>query len=261
MQATYSFSVASEYQDLQLLIAPMRSGDGNQSAAGCTSVQPLGLLARPRDPDQDSEGKFSDAAGAILWDDGGETFVMPTTDPRGLTKVPPLKAGGTALYSHPGGCMVLDGENGSLLVLVPNEDASKNHAISVDGASGALSIIHAEGAAVVLQNDAKHTVSITSSNGQAGVLVDDDGIALNGNTKVVGSVVAGNVLLAEAVPLHAAWNDWASSITQIVATLAGAVNVLVPLTVDPATLTLLATRTLALATLGKSTTLSASPLP
>lgn len=257
----YSFAVSSEYVDTELLIAPRRHGDGDESAMGYSSIQPLGLIARPRDPDQDDDGEFGAAAGALFVDDGGETFVMPTTDPRALDKVPPLKPGGTALYSYPGGCIVLDGENGSLLVLVPNEDASKNHALSFDSAASALSIVHAEGMSFVMQDDAKHSIAITGYNGDTGLIVDDDGVALNGNSKVVGSLVVGNIAAAEAVPLHAAWNDWATTISQVVGTLAAAVNVLAPGTVDPVTLATLVTQTSALATLGKSTTLSASATP
>lgn len=255
----YTFCVSSEYIDAALwlgvdLQAPSLQGD-THTAAPYASVQPLGFAARPRDPDDNG------AAGALYFTEGGVSYVLPTHDPRGLAKTPPLKPGGSVQYSYPGGFLMFDGENGSLLALVPNEDASKNHAISVDSAAGAISIIHAEGAALNLLNDTKRTISLTSANGQAGIFLDNDGIALNGNSKVVGSLVVGSVAAAEAVALHAAWSDWATTATQIIATLAAAVNVIVPLTVDPATLTLLAVRTAALSTLGKSLTLSASALP
>ncbi len=255
----YTFCVSSEYIDAALwlgvdLQAPSLQGD-THTAAPYASVQPLGFAARPRDPDDNG------AAGALYFTEGGVSYVLPTHDPRGLAKTPPLKPGGSVQYSYPGGFLMFDGENGSLLALVPNEDASKNHAISVDSAAGAISIIHAEGAALNLLNDTKRTISLTSANGQVGIFLDNDGIALNGNTKGVGSLVVGDIELAEAVPLYAAWHDWATTITQVAAACAAFVNGLAPGTVDPVTLGLLTVRTAALASLGKSLTLSASALP
>jgi hypothetical protein len=197
----YSFAVSSEYVEKELLIAPSLPGDGDESGQGYSSIQPLGLIARPRDPDQDDESGTGAGAGCLYLEDGGDTFVIPTTDPRALEKVPPLKPGGTALYSYPGGCLVFDGENGSLLVLVPNEDASKNHAISIDSATGSISILHAEGMGLAILNDAKHSISINNKAGDAGIVINDDGVTINGNLTLNGGAVLGVPTGGVAVPL------------------------------------------------------------
>lgn len=255
----YTFCVSSEYIDAALwlgvdLQAPSPQGDAH-TAAPYASVQPLGFAARPRDPDE------LGAAGALYFTEGGTSYVLPTHDPRGLAKTPPLKPGGSVQYSYPGGFLMFDGENGSLLALAPNEDATKNHAISVDSAGGAIAIIHADGAAIHLLNDATRTISLTSANGQAGIFVDNNQIVLNGNTKGVGSLVVGDIETAEAVALHAAWNDWATTLTRMVASLASAVNLIAPGTVLPSDIILAPQQLAALSVAGKSLTLSASALP
>ena len=61
---------------------------------------PLGLLARPLDPEKDNEGEPvpTKACAAVFAWEGGRLHVFPTVDPRLIPLLPPLGKGDSCLY-------------------------------------------------------------------------------------------------------------------------------------------------------------------
>lgn len=261
LELEYSTAVSSEFKDGALLIgADLLGSDGHESGRGMKSIQPLGLLARPRDPQVDSQARPTLGAGLVHSFEGGEAFAWPTTDPRALTKIPPIKPGGTVLYSFPGGFVNLDGDNGSLLALTPDGNTGKNHAFSMDGAASSLQWRHADGMGIAITRGGLNSLVLNNKAGTAYIEINDNGINMNGNTVYNGGMVLGQVASALPVALAPALQQWEQVITEVVGKLATAVNIIAPGTVDPALFIQLFTTLFAAAgPQGVSTKLSASP--
>lgn len=260
MELEYSKCVSSTFNESSLEIGAELLGE-DPSGAPMKCAQPLGLLARPRDPAVDSNGQPTDGAGLLHWFEGGEAFAIPTTDPRALLNIPPVKKGGTAIYSSPGGCAVFDGDNGGYGVLVPiDAKRSKNHSFSMDPVAGCLQLRHANGEGVTVGGDTSDSVTINAKNGQVCIVVNNDGITLNGTTVFNGGMAMGNVASAQPVPLAPALQAWEAQIAEIVGKLGAAVNGIVPGSVDPNDLAQLVQLTIqAVGAAGRSSKLSASP--
>ncbi|NUP08459.1 MAG: hypothetical protein HOW73_20610 [Polyangiaceae bacterium] len=220
------------------LFGPQTEGGDQPSGRGFRSVQPLGLLARPADPDKDSQGRISKAAGLLYGFIGNRSFGIPTTDPRAVDKIPPCRKGGTNLHST--GTKVsfvnIDGEDGSVVIYVPyDHNASgvpqKSMAIAINvGTAGQenIQVRHGSGAAITMLSGGKSPVIINNRQDNARIIVDDDGIKLNGNLTTNGGQVSGDVTSAQPLALYP---DLATCIGQIIAaltTIAGAAGSVVP---------------------------------
>lgn len=249
----YALAVFSEFRDKALGISPSLRGD-EPGGPPFDSVQPLGLVARPRDPTLGPDGQPVTGAGLLIATDGasGEGFCIPTTDPRALERVPQVAKGGTCLYASGPKTSFhhLDGDNGSQQIIVlygDNQDKSLSITLSVDKAGKEnIRIGHGMGHAVLLNHQGK--VILHNAAGNAYVEVGPDGIVINGNLKVNGSITGGNTPAAVPVAL----------VTDL-AVLLGAINTaLVTTGVVPSTGKLAAP---IVATTPGSTVLTASPVP
>lgn len=254
----------SELVDGSIRIAIERFGGGGSTLR---TMQPLGLIARPRDPDPGPEGASGDAANALYLDLGGDGFVMPLLDPRFTDKVPPVKKGGVALYSAPGGILNFDGDDGTMLLLTPATNGA-SHVLVFDNPNDAVQMRHARGHGLSILGDGSKPVIVSNAGGDAFIMVHDGGVLLNGNTQCVGSVVVGNVepALPEAyaavpVALAPAWLDWANEATILLGKIVTAVNVIAAGAIPLSDLALVVVAQAQLASLGQSLLLTASPLP
>lgn len=184
---------------------------------------PLGLLARPRDPDDGG------SANVLTAREGNRTHAWICGDPRVTGLLPPLEVGGLALYASPvpgrarPTCTVVYGSTGTWQTLVPYGSAA--HALTLDVATVGQETIrldHGAGMGLTLTAGAKFSSVLRNRHGDAYVEVNDDGVSLNGNVQIVGAVVLGTQTpsaaqsFAMATPL-AAW------IAQAVAWMAAAV--------------------------------------
>lgn len=187
-------------------------------------LQPLGLYARPDDPDAVG-GVATNGSGALFGFLGDDGFVMPTTDPRTIGKVPQVKKGGTVLYNGRGCFLHMDGETGATMLYVPYANGTKAMVVSIDVSPGGqenIQIRHGDGHGVSLLGSGE--VAINNRAGDAGIVIDDSGITLNGNVKLVGGLVAGNVAAAEPVMLSTqllAWIGQANAAFAAIAAAAG----------------------------------------
>lgn len=176
-------------------------GEEKSGAVAATLQHNFGFLARPRDPDGDG------ACDVLYGWMGSELLVWLGRDGRFNSKIPPLKKGGSVQFGATGTFHLIDGENGGTTHYVPyalsNGVATKAMAISIDVAnSGAetLSIVHGDGMAIVMMAEGKKTI-IKNASGNACIILDADGITLNGNVKCVGGITMGDSVGAQPVVL------------------------------------------------------------
>jgi len=227
MMWQYAKAVFSEYADGVLRVAIERLGDlvDAPSGDGLESVQPLGILSRPLDPTPDG------GAGCLAADDGGEGFAMPTTDPRLVAKVPEITKGATVIYSA-GPFLLLDQENASTMIYQPvGDDAGQ--VFSMVGKPGEcdIQIRHETGAGIAIQKDGKTVIN--NAVGDAYIEVGPDGIVQNGNVKINGGVVLGDI--AGAMPLAKAAEiiAWAATVETRLTAIALLLNAAGPVTGAP----------------------------
>ncbi len=198
------------------------------AAIGSPDVEvhhPLGLLARPRDTDDEG------GANVLTAREGNRTHAWICGDPRVTGLLPPLETGGLALYASPvpgrarPTCTVVYGSTGTWQTLVPYGTAA--HALTLDVATAgqeAIRLDHGAGMGLSLVAGGKFASVLRNRNGDAFVAVDDDGVTISTPTaKIVGAVVLGTATpsdaqsFAMATPL-AAW------IAQVAAWMASAVS-------------------------------------
>lgn len=247
----------SELVDGSIRIAIERFGGGGSTLR---TMQPLGLIARPRDPDPGPEGASGDAANALYLDLGGDGFVMPLLDPRFTDKVPPVKKGGVALYSAPGGILNFDGDDGTMLLLTPATNGA-SHVLAFDNPNDAIQLRHARGHGIALLGAGTKPIVLNNVAGNVCVTLDDNGVVISGNTQVVGSLVVGQVPAALPVALADAYDAWANVISAMVGSLATFANGIAPGSVSAPLIAALPIVLEQLSTIGKSTVLKASPTP
>jgi hypothetical protein len=269
MLIDYMLAVLSEFKDGALRIAADTLGvKGKSTGRTMPSVQPLGIIARPRDPDTDANGKPTIGAGLIVLREGGDVWCWPTTDPRAVEKVPPVKPGGFAAYSYPGGCFNFDGDNGAFLLLVPSthdtDDGTdkKRMSLSFDVAGDSIQCTHGLGMSWAMTGGGKNSVAIANAKGDAYLEVNDDGIVLNGNTTFNGGMAMGDIASAEPVALAPAHLEFLQElITQLATAFTTPAAPGSPIDAAWATVVvpILNAKLAELATKGRSTKLSASP--
>lgn len=207
LEFEYSSCVASEWKEGALKVTPDLLGE-EPSGAGFDCIQPLGLYARPRDP-EDGKG-----AGCLHAFQGNAGFAMPTTDPDTIGRVPQGSKGSTTLYASGKDVtsyVHLDGESGYQQLLV--KYGEKSLSITLDtsqGGSESIQIRHGEGHGVVLTADKK--ILLTSANGKRYIELSDSGTVIQGPLKVIGAITGGD---AAGVPVALS-----TELTQVVSTLA-----------------------------------------
>jgi hypothetical protein len=203
---------------------------------------PYGHYARPLDPGDDG-----DACQALYCYEGDQGHVWPTLDTRALEKLPPLNKGASVQYGSDGGFAQFDPKTNTWTVYQPVEfdgegTPTKAHSITVGKAgdgSPILSLIHANGMGLLMQDDGKNSVTLKNAPGTAGLFTDDDGqLALVGALRITSGFSAGS---PAAVPLARApevltWatavvaqvNAWALNVVTTVNAAVTAVNGLAP---------------------------------
>lgn len=187
VQFQLSSCVSSEWADGALLVASDMLGE-EPTGRGLDSIQPLGIYARPADPDSDGKG-----AGGLQGFQGDDGFMLPTTDPRTIGRVPQGPPGSTVLYGSGKDVTsyhYIDGETGYHQILVKYGD--KSLSITLDTSSEGsenINIRHGEGQGICMTADGK--LIMNSPNGQNYIELSDDGIVMQGAVKMIGGVALG----------------------------------------------------------------------
>ena len=98
-------------------------GDADAGLPTAELHHPLGLIARPRDPDVDGEGTPTLGATVLRLTEGAADHGIALGDPRATPKLPRLEKGGVALYADTGAAvlpfLLLSGVDGSAQLYVP----------------------------------------------------------------------------------------------------------------------------------------------
>lgn len=172
------------------------------AAAGLPPAElhhPLGLIARPRDPDVDGEGTPTIGATVLRLTEGAADHGIALGDPRATPKLPRLEKGGVCLYADTGAAALpfalLSGLDGSFQLYVPYGSAPATAAtiavdVSTTGAES-IQIVHGSGMRITMTAGGLNSVVVTNAAGDAYVEVNDNGITLNGNLQATGALAVG----------------------------------------------------------------------
>lgn len=175
-----------------------------------------GFRGVPHDPELDPEGNINPAKAAqckYAWE-GDKGHAWALQDPRIVPKLPLARVGQALMY---GGKITqpafveLDPDTGSYTLYVPYafSGGAPTKACSVavnvrNAGAESVEIIHGAGMSITMLAGGKNSVVVKNKSGDAWVEINDDGNIVNGNTQIVGAVVAGTpaaMPVALATPL------------------------------------------------------------
>lgn len=214
----FAVSVFSDYdEDGHLVIQHDAPGvDEKAGVAPSECVLPWGLLARPLDPEKDANATPTEGCGLLTWMHGDRRYHTPIGDPRATAKLPKARKGGAGLYGGAGdylSFLLFDGLDptgvatpGSLNVSTPyaKSGAKKSHYFGMlirEPGQEAIVLMHGEGHGFMCTTTGKRAALMKNAAGNASVMVSDDGVAINGKTKLVGSLTVGEQMAARPVVL------------------------------------------------------------
>lgn len=244
--------------DVELLALGMKpAGNTCERATGEVLYGQLGVIARPRPPNREgiaevltvrtSDGLtpiaardtrtsarypapkdgdvavVHDAGGFVSFTDNGDKVAMPPPDPPpdpAVVKRVGLPKGTTvALYAPK---------------LTDLGAVDRAHALALDTSESneSVSLVHALGMALLMTKE--KVVILKNAAGDAYIQIDDDGVTINGNTKLNGGVVFGDAPTAVPVLVaSAAQALWLTQVTTALGQIAAYVNGIAPGTVTP----------------------------
>lgn len=181
-----------------------------EAPRGVPAFGALGLLFRPRRPTKSNgQARHLEAYGI---DDGGGVVGVAYRDLRLNQLFPSLQEGEISQVGY-GGAFVSNRPTlaasgnvtgNELVIYVPyafdgEGVPTKAHTIEIlGGDTPSIALIHGEGMAITAVAGGKNSIVMKNKAGDSYVEVNDDGIVLNGNVQVTGSMVVGNP--ATAVP-------------------------------------------------------------
>lgn len=196
---TWDFAVCtySELKDGFIWYGPDFYGEllGGGELAEC--VSPFGFASRPLDPDLDADGNVQLGAGLLVLEHGGQTFAIPTQDPR-YQALPPVPKGSSMLYgTMPSGktpFILVDGQTGTIQLYSPHTSAKGSSIAMSVGTDGteSIQIVHGDGMRITITAGGKNSIAILSKTGDASVIVQDGEVVVNAPKVVItGSVDMG----------------------------------------------------------------------
>lgn len=206
MSMDWDFSLAafSEFIEGVLHVAVVRHGalepsPAGPSGRGLPSMQPLGLLARPLDPNVGPDANPTEGAGCLIGEIGGEGWSMPTTDPRLLADVPEITKGSTLLYATKA-FLYLNGETRDV-TLFQRVGSAQGQSISMVATEGseAIQVRHVSGSGIACLPDG--SVLINAATASNFIEIRNDGVNISGLLKLAGGAVLGDVVGAQPLPL------------------------------------------------------------
>jgi len=233
--STYTERDADGYYRVQI---DWPGGKGGQPVE---SYHPCGFLGRPRDPSVDPNGR-PHIGGTTLWAwEGSQGHAIPLSDPRVAGRLPEVKKGGSIQYADTSAgaekapFALFDGANGSWQLYVPYGSTAATIAVDVSMPGvESVQIVHGAGMKIVMTAGGKNSVVIHNRTGNAYLEVNDEGVIINGNSKIVGSLIAGNVGAAESVALADGLLAWVTQVNAALAAIfAAAGNTVNPTIVAP----------------------------
>lgn len=220
-QLEFDFAVAvfSDY-DADGRLEIQHDAPGIGEAAGTVpdeAVMPGGFMHRPLDPEKDAGGQPTTGAGLLRWTHGDHRHSMPLSDDeRTIPKLPKLRKGGTGMYGGAGEYrtfVVIDGvdpdgivQAGSLTAMTPyaKDGVKKSHVFSMlvrERGQEAVVLTHGEGQGFTATTTGKRAAMMKNAAGNASVMANDDGVAIAGKTKIIGTLTVGEPNAAQELVL------------------------------------------------------------
>ncbi len=179
-------------------------GEQNSGTAPFEALHPLGFISRPQDPDENG------AASVLLHWDGADGFTFAVTDPRAAALIPTMRKGSAAMYAvvddfELKSFTVHDGATGTKTTYVEYLDGGekKAHRVTVGVDSNGAPIcefVHGDGAGLVVFDGKCVT---RSPSGAVYAEISDEGMSVNGNLKVNGSILSASDVVAQG---EVVWN-------------------------------------------------------
>lgn len=206
--------VLSEYDDDKHLgVGLDHYGEAESGGQSAEVLAPLGILARPMDPETANDGSPEVASEALLMTVGDRLYALALNDPRVTATLPPLKKGGFLTYcpAAPGSFFVFDGvdPNGAnragsftLSTKYTSGGSKRAHMLQMDvrtDGKEAVSLKHGEGMGLQIAAGGLNSAVLRNAKGNAFVEVNDDGIVLAGKVKHQGSMTVGQMGAADAL--------------------------------------------------------------
>lgn len=223
IELDFAHVVLSEY-DADKFLGVTLDHYGEEEAGGHAAevLMPLGLLARPLDPDVQNDGSPQVASTVLSMTEGDRLHAMPLTDPRTMASMPPLKKGGFMTYcpANPKCFALFDGKDpdavnrsGSYTLSV--NYGSKAHFFQMDvrkdGKEG-VQLKHGEGMGIQMLSGGKRSTVIRNAAGDAYIELNDDGNVIAGKTKIQGSLTVGQMAGADSLAKVKGLMAWAAMI-------------------------------------------------
>lgn len=176
----------------KVLVANLEGIDG-ETSMGQLVYGALGLVARalPATADGAVEPIYARTEDGMI--------PIAARDPRLNAKTNP-KDGEVMLVQYHGGFVSLKPNSANdgtdVTIYAPKSDGSKASAISIDttNANSNITLMHDSGVSVQL---ADGKILLMNRNGDAYIELNDDGVVINGNVSVNGSMVVGNMSLPD----------------------------------------------------------------
>lgn len=172
----------------------------------------FGFLSRPIDPEVDIDALVRPglACNLLTASEGNAQHAWLGLDPRYIPFLPALKKGASVTYGGNRPSSVAFGhieENGTWTKYVPVEvdgdgTPTKAHVLQVgldENGKAAVTLAHADGMAVTMLDE---KIQLRNTNGEVYCELTASEFTVNGNTKINGALIAGDVLLAQPLVLH-----------------------------------------------------------
>lgn len=225
-------------------------GDAESGIPPAELHHPLGIIARPRDPDVDDEGAVTLGATVLRLTDGAADHAIALGDPRATPKLPRLEKGGVALYADTGAAVLpftlMSGIDGSWQLYIPYGSSPATAmtiaATVTDAGTESIQIVHGAGMRITMTAGGKNSIVLVNRTGDAYVEINDDGVTFNGNAQLVGGLAVGvpspagpppPVAVARAPELQA----WATAVQVALVQVAALLNAAGPVMGAPGAVT------------------------
>jgi hypothetical protein len=206
--------VLSEYDDDKHLgLSLDHYGEAESGGQSAEAMAPLGMLARPVDPETANDGSPEVASEALLMTVGDRLYAIALNDPRTMKDLPPLKKGGFITYcpASPGSFGIFDGLDpkgvnraGSFTLSTKYTSGSNKRAhllqmdVRTDGQE-AVSLKHGEGMGLQITSGGLNSAVLRNAAGNAFVETNDEGLVFAGKVKAQGSMVVGQMAAASGL--------------------------------------------------------------
>jgi len=172
----------------------------------------FGFMSRPIDPEVDVDALVRPglACNLLTASEGNAQHAWLGLDPRYIPFLPALKKGTSVVYGGKRPSSAAFGhidEDGTWTKYIPVEvDANgaptKAHVLTLgidDNGKPHVTLAHADGMAVTMLDE---KIQLRNTNGEVYIELTDKEFVVNGNTKLNGGLIAGDVLLAQPLVLH-----------------------------------------------------------